>query len=520
MSETGHPVSPEMGGRSQFIVGPVSLPCPLGWQSIAISDEFELCAHPGLQVVAYAVGPVAITCLGYMLDPEHPTADTEVILSRLAREANSVERLLAHIAGLSGRWVVIFNNGHDLALVTDAAGLRQVYYTPDTHDGGIWCASQSRLIAELLSFNPDERTAEFLAAMDRADRHRAKPRTRWLPGSGSRYAEVKHLAPNHYLDLHTGQKHRFWPAAARNEISLDTAASAIAHLLSQTMLSVTREFEHLALMITGGMDSRLVLAAGREVAEKLEYVTMTHAKSSPIDATIPAAMLQAIGLDLAVVDARSQQLSPGFCEALTRQSLIMNESSARNAEALMSFFNGEKVAITGNLAEVFTGYYQRKLTKQWPGTGEITPEFIMGQMPEMEGHPYALDAVRQWYDELGDTHGYSALDLFYWEQRSGKWLASWLLAYDLIWEDCVVPLNNRRLLEQALSVDPWLRRKPNSELHARLIQHLWPDLSMIASPRLQRPSLQAGLSRLVRRGKKAAKKAQRARQYRLVRRYA
>jgi hypothetical protein len=68
------------------------------------------------------------------------------------------------------------------------------------------------------------------------------------------------------------------------------------------------------------------------------------------------------------------------------------------------------------------------------------------------------------------------LDLFYWEQRAGNWLATCELEFDIAWKDIFTPYNCRLLLMDMLSADDIYRRPPQYELYKKMILTLWPEV--------------------------------------------
>lgn len=464
--------------RSQFILGPAFPRGYPNWNRIIIGDGLRLCTHPDLEVTSVSGPAGRVVCLGYMLNPDQPEETSHDIVDRLAAVAGSRAALLDSTSRLGGRWVLIVQDKHESYLLNDATGLREVYFTTRRHASGVWCASQPQVIAELFGFQVSGPAAEFLRTLHEANHRQRKQRVRWWPGDGSPYCEIEHLLPNHYLSLSTGRVQRFWPIRECRKMALAAAVEEASQILRGTMASAAKRFDNdLVLMITGGMDSRVVLAASREIAGRLSYVTLAHNDNSDIDASNAAGILGELGLPHTIVPAHNTRLTDEFRAAYSRQCLALGEHTVANAQALLPYFQRSRVAVLGSVAEVAVNPYYLEVVRPFiPATSHtgngLRPD--LAKIKEMEHSPYAERALQEWLDLVGNTHGYHVFDLFYWEQRVGNWLADWLLGYDLIWKDSVVPFNCRRLLEILLWVDASYRKKYDSRIHERLIERLWP----------------------------------------------
>ena len=97
-------------------------------------------------------------------------------------------------------------------------------------------------------------------------------------------------------------------------------------------------------------------------------------------------------------------------------------------------------------------------------------------LTRMGNHPFAVNHFNKWLGGIGDIYNVDILDLFYWEQRAGNWLAMCQLEFDIAWKDIFTPYNCRLLLIDMLSVDDIYRRPPQHELYKKMILTLWPEV--------------------------------------------
>ena len=106
---------------------------------------------------------------------------------------------------------------------------------------------------------------------------------------------------------------------------------------------------------------------------------------------------------------------------------------------------------------------------------QITAE-TLASLSEMTVTPFSVNAFGDWLLSLEKTFNYNILNLFYWEQRMGSWLATGCLGFSIAWQEVFFPFNCRNLLIDMLSVSEHLREEPNHKFFQMLIYHLWPDV--------------------------------------------
>ena len=497
MEQYTNSVTADLRYRNQFILGPEFPPGFDDWKKIKTKNFMYLTVHPELEVVQASHKNISITCLGFLLDPDNPKATDLDIVKNLAENCHNFKLLIEQTARFGGRWILLYEDGKNISLVNDATGLRQVFYTAGLGKENIWCASQPRIIADLLKLQVDGDASDFISyLLSCASQGTGEPMQRWWPGTGSPYKEIKHLIPNHYLDINTGCSYRFWPSKEFDNIPLKVAVEEASATLQGMMLSASNHFDELTLLITGGMDSRLLLAASRTLADKISYITVDSTYVPSADISIPASVLSGVGLKHNVAVSNSRP-STEFREVYEQHSMLAHDPTMAYAEALLPYLARKRVAVTGHDAGVFRNFY--RLPKFASSIRKLTPEMITRLARQMENHPFAIHSFGEWLEGLNDTYNYNVLDLLYWEQRSSNWLADWLLGYDLVWKDCVLPLNSRHLLNAMLSVDEKYRKKKGSTtiLHTELILKLWPAVL--------RPDLAAEKAPLIKRLKRKAR---------------
>src|SRR5262249_23600297 len=228
----------------------------------------------------------AVICVGFLLDPINPVANDADIVNDLVGRLTDCEKFYAETVRFGGRWILIADDAKTVVLFTDPAGSRRVFFTDSLLDERPWCASEPRLLADLFGLQPDTEASSFISRRASSDREF------WWPGESSPYKEIKHLLPNHTLDLLKNESpQRFWPDRKLTGFPVDVAVQECSNLLRNLMTSAANRFQ-LVLAVTAGWDSRVVLAASKEIRHRLSYMTLMQQNQldNHPDIAVPSAL--------------------------------------------------------------------------------------------------------------------------------------------------------------------------------------------------------------------------------------
>ncbi|MDY7077380.1 MAG: hypothetical protein SXV54_10705 [Chloroflexota bacterium] len=373
--------------RSQFILGPSFIDEFKSWKRIRVNDSIYLTVHPNLSTSQAIYRDKSITLLGFMLDPDNSEVGDFDIVSNLVRSFFSCDDLFRRTTKFGGRWILIANDGRETRLFNDATGLRQVYYTDIHQAKDIWCASQPGIVARMLNLQMDEEAVDFINYIRFKKEY-------WWPGDSSPYKEIKHLLPNHYLNLETGHCYRYWPSRGLNELSLDEAIEKISRTLSGLMQSASNRFD-LALALSSGWDSRLVLASCREIRHRISYYS-TRKPGMPrnhADIKVPSRLLSRLGLKHDIID-QNVELRGEFVEIFKKNVSFAHDEVLPRMQANLDHYNLSKVAVTGSVSEVARCHYRL------PESEKVTALKLSSLAPNMEDHPFVIKFFEKWLREL------------------------------------------------------------------------------------------------------------------------
>ncbi len=433
-------------------------------KQILIGGCYHLSAHLDLELTHIEHAEKSLTLLGFALDPDDPEAGNEAILRRLIVSMGCSKDVLRDAETLGGRWVLIVHDGKETTVLHDATGQRQVYFTRPEIGESVVCASKPGVMAEQLGLTMDASAVDFIHSRKSDDYE-----IYWMPGDTSLYAEICALLPNHFLTLSDGICHRFWPEQALPPMSYPEVLSECIRLLRGQIDSAQRRFP-LAISMTAGWDSRLMLALHREYTENLYAFTLVypHLPTESRDVCVPNRLLGKLGIEHHLVPY-PDTIDVAFKEIFRRNNPSANSAYCADTQSLYAVYPGDRVCVTGDVAEIVKCYYERRRSEPEPISA-----LELAELGGLGMHPFAVQAFGKWL-ESSNKPPINLLDLFCWEQMAGRWQARVRAEYDMA-QESFAPLSNRRLLRVMLTVDAGMRRGPDFRLLADLIEALWPDV--------------------------------------------
>ena len=451
--------------RAQFILGPRPVQVIPSSREISIANNVWLVVHSDLNTSQVVSGNKSLTLLGYILDPENVTAsDSEIITALLPQlcSADPHTNSPQCTDRFGGRWILIANDGEQIRLFSDALGQRQICYTAPAVAGEVWCASDPGMLARLLHMEPDSAALEFVQAQLQAGRNEY-----WWPYDTSLYREIKFLNPNHYLLYAGAAPRRFWPSGKLTHLPIRRVVKDGARLIRELLAAAANRYA-LQIMMTAGWDSRLVLAASKEVSGNFSYLTFLRPGFTPetADVSVPRRLLQNLGKTLDILPL-PEKMDEEFREIYMQNVAAAHEEWGLIAQALYQPGPQKKLRVSSTGSETV----RQQLRPEEAG---LTPE-ILTHYASAEGRPFAVAAFARWLADIPRDLPVGILDLFYWEQKCGNWMAVGQTEWDITGISNFSPYNCRALLAMLLSVNVEYCLPPLYELHTALIKELWPE---------------------------------------------
>lgn len=375
------------------------------------------------------------TCISSDVTPSTTTA------SHLLRQLRRGEsQFFGALSNCIGRHAVVYGNERNLRVVTDATGMRTVFYGID---GGVF-ASHALLVEHALGGSITRSSMPFNYG---------------FPGNKTPYSRTKIVTPNNVLDVAQGALRRFWPVTRPAPRQLDEVAELVLASASEALRRVSCGRE-VKLALTAGLDSRTLLAVAIHSGIEFETYTYDNGTKTRIDSIVARDLARQFGLRhtrLAMV-APQKDLSNRLGQA--HYSL----HHPRSVSPLRSWIgNALAVAVTANLLEIGRSFYKPYRENVDPPITAEAMRALHGRSMHSQREAYAAEDVqgvaRQAFSEWMEDADVEAtldrlnpFDQFYWEHRMAAWHGPAMVERDFYAEP-FIPFNSRDIFESMLGLD-------------------------------------------------------------------
>lgn len=444
----------------QFILSHHRLDKLKNWNVTPVGNLW-LHSHPNLELTLAKNNDRTVLMLGFVFDSAHPEKTNGQILAQLAED--SFDSMLTNSFQYAGRFIILYFSNDEWKLFHDAAGLREVFYA--FHGEEVWVASQPNLIETFaeLENHADKECREFYNSQQFLNR---KERI----GATTSHSLISHLPPNHLLDLKKQARKRYFPQAPIVPISLGEAVDKAAEYLKGFLKAASLR-SGLMVAVTGGWDSRVMVAASIELAGIYYFILKhEHLTEGSLDIRAPRNLFKKLGKNFDIVSYK-KELDHETATLFENNVPLGNQAlyPALYHEFYKKHANKLNITFVSEAARNYFHY-------------QATPENITGKtlarLNKFEGFPFVEKQYDDWIranKKVFEANGYNILDMFYWEEKMGNWLANGRSSMANAIED-FSPFNCKNLMALFLSVDGKYRDRYNPILHRKIIEKLSKDV--------------------------------------------
>jgi hypothetical protein len=369
-------------------------------------------------------------------------------------EAGGVDRFVEeHIYALSGSFLFVLDIAGTRRLYLDACGSRSAVFD---RDAGLAGATAPLLLGPQASAERFER--ELYEALD--IRHEG-----WFPAGLTAHKGVERVLVNHYLDLDSWTQHRHWPSAAPEQAGDPEAACARVLEATRRTVEALHKAGPVAVSLTGGNETRVILAACRALAPELEFLTVEGPAPS-LDLDLARELARRFGLRHTILPCRRAEPAQADDWHL-RAGLCIGGPNMWNHPSILALA-GKKTFIAGFGGEIGRAFFWRRTDTASTAldADALVPRF------GMKFHPRVRDAVAAWLPGVEKFDTFLKLDLAYMELRMGCWAYAQTYVTPDVPE--VSPMISRESFSAMLSLDPEARRANAVTLSS--IRMAWPEL--------------------------------------------
>ena len=446
--------------RRQYVIGRLIPLCPFSHKIQLLSKEYSLFYHIDLVFTRVTDNKNTLILLGDIYDYKNPKNSNKDILNQLI--GSDFDALLKWTSEMAGRFVLIYHNEKNIRILHDASACRKIFYT--VKDGNICCASTQHLLARVSGYQKTSNKS----LLDYYQSPEFKSNFNSNIGYLTYYDEIKQVLPNHYLNIDPFEIVRYWPNKQLASISLEECVSRSVEMIKGFVMAAYSRYP-LMVPITSGYDSRIILAALKEIKDKIFfYLNSSEDTIDSADSRVSSAMLGRFNVKMNLLNI-DKSVDDRF-----RDIYFQNNPLATH-EFLPIIYNyyknfPEKLNLPGGTIPIIKALYHFSAK-------EITPD-LLAKSYHLDKFEIAHDFYKDWFNKTKDVakrYNYNIYDLLYWEDRTCNWGTQTQLDKDIAQEE-FVPFNSRELISTMLAYDKKYRQKPYFKLNKEIIRRLWPSL--------------------------------------------
>jgi hypothetical protein len=439
----------------------------LSWRSEKIMN-YTLFYHPELEFTHLSNKNLDIYLLGFIYDYMNPEFSNKQVLDSFSG-IDSLDQFIRRLAQYSGHFIVILRLKKRLILMGDACGQYEIYYDTTFSTFG----SQPKLMGKVIPLEPHSspEAREFYSPS------KDFMRQRLFVGDTTHVENIKHLLPNHYIDIESQSITRYYPNTTIKPISIDVAVP-IAIKMLQGFIKAASLRNNIYMGLTAGYDSRVLFLTSLNTKCRYYVTKHEHMDDEYYEINIPERLTKLFNKDFRVVV--ESPMDDDMKKAL-EQSIDFPRELTKPDIA----YKG-KVLINGNLSEIARNSYGRL---------KRVNAKDMAHLREFHGNKYVYQVYGKWKERSSKTimaYGYHILDLFYWEERMGLWASKSKTEGSAIGTIIYSPFCSHNLLTTLLSTPRKLRNKYYNVLYNSIIKSLSPEAARIPI----NPSLKKRIYRL------------------------
>lgn len=405
---------------------------------------------------------VCLEILGYGIFLKPGSSQTNQDILDELFDSRDLESLLIKTYELAGRWILIVRFSESIYVVGDASCSKPIFYSLDKLGWAIGSFEYS--IANLLGLKKSAVAEEFrtrFVAQDKGD---------WWCGDATAFADIKALLPNHFLDLQKKRAIRFWPNDKIIPLTCEQAYEPCRKILCGIFYALTARYK-IALPVTCGLDSRLLLAASLPYRDRIFYFVARNSNLVyNIDVELPVRLFRKLGIFFTVIQDSEKESNSVIRDFIS----LFPESPEDRAKSFYRFSKNWpedlSIVLNGAVNEAGCRYYGNRLFS-------ITPEGLC-DLAAMRGSAFARAEYAKWLgsaSQVCNMTGYELLDVFYWEHRTGRWMTK--LGNDFEFShDPIYAFNSRQYLDICLRIKSRRKNFPDRKFYVDLIRYIAPEV--------------------------------------------
>ena len=410
--------------------------------------------------------------VGHAYNPFDMLSDEHAILNKLAKYHCEKSKYRQYFDQITGVFTLFVIKDDTITVSCDCAGMMGAYY--GVIEGKTCISSHAQMIAELTGLREDP----YVSSLKKSRTFRLYGL--YLPYNLSPYKEIKRIIPNVevIIDGSHIEHNRFYPRKTYViEKDYESLVSEIANLLHNNMVLISRKWEHPAISLTGGTDSKTTLACASDMQDRFLYYSYISLPREATDAYAAKEICEKLGLkhEIYTIDTNTLNL-PLFKEMdalIERHYGYLGKKSVNEVckrIGLIEKFHSD-IEVKSWVSEIarasrYTKYNKEKLPDK------MTPRMLTSMYKIFtydRWNAIRTDKVFEQYiretklKSRVEKTGYPWSEFFVWEIVFGGWGGLALTCEHKTSNNITVPYNNRAIIDLMLRTP--LEKRKSDQLH-------------------------------------------------------
>ena len=459
------------------------------WSDTEI-DGYWFRIHPDQHFYYAKHGDVSVCMVGNALNSfDGKYHETQILPELASRYAQNRDTFFEYLNELTGCFALFVIENKRLHWFADASGMLFCAY--GMVDGNLYISSHPQCLGDILNLHVSEY----------ADRLRSYPHFRkygvFYPGDLTWYDEIRRSLPNfeYTYDKSTIAKQRFFPISPQKPCQTEEDYKAVVQQCSNILKSIMKcaslKWEDASVSLSGGVDSRVTLAAANGCYHSFDYYSYHTMPGDLPDATAASEIARQLGLchEIYTVPNNNEDFPDYAVHAMIQRHNMGDHHINDNDIRKRIWFDQNapvKVEIKSWISEIGRANYYKKF-----GLRHMPKKLSPRHMTSMyklftTQRRLAKDTDRIFASYIKETcpkgfpTGYDASDMYLWEFRYGAWgglvnTCEQSYAYEIF-----MPFNNRKLLQLMLSAP--LQKRISDQLHEDIWLEANPSVGSLAKP--------------------------------------
>lgn len=403
----------------------------------------------------------AVAIIGMSVDLEVEPGQSLLNAARAvgAYSSGGEAGLLRYLAYLGGRFVAVLEAQEGSTMIIPDCHATYSCYVHQPSPSEFFASSHSNLLGAVFELGPDDEAQYIMRHPDYVE-----PGGKYYPACLTPYSRVSPLFPNCVIRWQPGTWYthrRFYPFPDHSLLQQPEDAPAQFRKSFESHVRRIAWFRNVGISLTGGLDSRVALAALGTVSNLSNHFSFTYYRPSPTaamagDLFAGSWLAARLGLRHQAVHLEAVDYACDF----HRMYQVSFGRGARHPALARAYFEQlphDFISLISLGSETGTMFYRER------DAVEVTPEVLAEKftMSAINRDPVLIRSFERYIEytefRVDKFLGLDFYDLFYWEHRNAKWASLWYSEADLA-HFTVVPFNQRKIVEAMLSLPSGARR--------------------------------------------------------------